>query len=569
MKKLFFLKEVMLVFCSVLFWGCNNATTNPATADIAAINLKRGAVINCGPADQVLGAVEFTVSSNKNIQEDFNLAIKLLHSFEYDEAEKVFAKIIDVDPACAMAYWGVAMSNFHPLWTPPLPAELQKGSKAIAIAQAISNKTKKENGYINAINLFYTDADKTDHRSRCLKFEQAMSELHQQYPDDKEAAIFYALSLTAAADPTDKTFTKQKKAGAILNALYPGQPNHPGIIHYIIHTYDYPELAEMALPAARKYAAVAPSSAHATHMPSHIFTRLGLWSECINANIVSVNAAKCYAEAAGIKGNWDEELHGMDYLVYGYLQQGDNDAAKKQLDYLKNITAVQPFNFKVAYAFAAIPSRYVLENKLWKEAATLKVHTDNIDWEKFQWQKAIIHFTRALGAVHTSNLQAAKTEVQALKDILQKLQLQKDDYKANQVQIQINSAAAWIKYKEGNNEEAVALLQTAAAMEDNTEKHPVTPGEVIPARELLADMLLQMNKPRDALKAYEDDLKKHPNRFNGLYGAGLAAEKINDSDKAKLYYSQLILVTNEKTANRQELTRARLFLKNKYYAFLK
>ncbi len=561
MNKLFFLKEVMLVFCSVLFWECNTAINNPSAAAIEAINLKRGAVINCGPSDQQLGAVEFTVSSNKNIQEDFNLALKFLHSFEYDEAEKVFAKIIDKQPLCAMAYWGVAMSNFHPLWTPPLPAELQKGSKAIAIAQAISTKTKKEAVYIDAISVFYKDADKTDHHSRCIKFEQAMSQLHQQYPDDREAAIFYALSLTAAADPTDKIFTKQKKAGAILNALYPGQPNHPGIIHYIIHTYDYPELAEMALPAARKYAAVAPSSAHATHMPSHIFTRLGLWSECINANLVSVNAAKCYAEAAGIKGNWDEELHGMDYLVYGYLQQGDNDAAKKQLDYLKTITAVQPFNFKVAYAFAAIPSRYVLENKLWKEAATLKVHTDNIDWEKFQWQKAIIHFTRALGAVHTSNLQAAKTEVQALNDIHQKLQQQKDDYKANQVQIQITSATAWINYKEGNNEEALKLMQAAAAMEDQTEKHPVTPGEVIPARELLADMLLQMHKPRDALKAYEEDLKKHPNRFNALYGAGLAAEKINDSEKATLYFRQLTMAAGNGVAKRQEIINARLFLK--------
>ena len=565
MKKLFYQKAVRLFFCSLMFWGCNSSDSSPAAADIAAINLKRGAVINCGPTDQQLGTVEFTVSANKNVQEDFNLAIKFLHSFEYDEAEKVFAKIIDQQPTCAMAYWGVAMSNFHPLWTPPLPAELQKGSKAIAIAQAISSKTKKETGYINAINLFYKDADKTDHRSRCIKFEQAMNQLQQQYPDDKEAAIFYALALTAAADPADKTFTKQKKAGAILNALYPGQPNHPGIIHYIIHTYDYPELAGLALPAARKYAAVAPSSAHAMHMPSHIFTRLGLWSECINANLASVNAAKCYAEAAGIKGHWDEELHGMDYLVYGYLQRGDNDAAKKQWDYLKTITVTQPLNFKVAYAYAAIPSRYVLENKLWKEAAALKIHTDNIDWEKFQWQEAILHFTRALGAVHTANLQAAKTELQTLKDLHQKLLQQKDDYKANQVNIQITTAAAWINFKEGNNDEAVNLMQTAAAMEDKTEKHPVTPGEVIPARELLADMLLQMDKPAAALKAYEEDLKKHPNRFNALYGAGLAAEKINDMDKAKQYYTQLTLVTGEFIANRREIQNARLFLKNKFY----
>jgi tetratricopeptide (TPR) repeat protein len=332
-------------------------------------------------------------------------------------------------------------------------------------------------------------------------------------------------------------------------------------VHYIIHTYDSPELAGLALPAARKYASVAPSSAHALHMPSHIFTRLGLWGESINSNLASVAAAQCYAEAAGIKGHWDEELHGLDYLVYAYLQQGDNGQAKKQLDYLKTIDEVSPTNFKVAYAFAAIPSRVVLENKLWQEAANLKVHPAGVVWENFPWQKALIHFTRLIGAVHIDHLAAAKAELKELNRIYDTLTAQKDHYKANQVQIQIKSAEAWIQFKEGQNPEALRLMHLAADMESKTEKHPVTPGEIIPARELLGDMLLQMNKPNNALEAYEENLKKHPNRFNGFYGAGMAAEKSGNLEKAVFYYQKLLTVAGADNSNRPELKAIRLFLK--------
>ncbi|MEO6542081.1 MAG: hypothetical protein ABIN74_13845, partial [Ferruginibacter sp.] len=340
-----------------------------------------------------------------------------------------------------------------------------------------------------------------------------------------------------------------------------GEPDHPGIVHYIIHSYDYPELAALALPAARKYAAIAPSSAHAQHMPSHIFTRLGLWDDCITSNLAAASSATCYAESAGIKGHWDEELHAMDYLVYAYLQKGDNQQAKKQWDYLKTINEVHPFNFKVAYAFASIPARYVLENKLWKEAAGLTVHNEKVPWQNFPWQKAIIHFARVLGSVHTGNITQARSELQKLNTLHDTLVAQKDDYKANQVMIQVKTAEAWILFKEGKNDEAFKLMNMAADMEDNTEKHPVTPGEVIPARELLGDMLMQMNKPEMALEVYKSSLKKHPNRFNAVYGAGLAAEKSNNSAKADLYYNQLIGIANTAGSNRPELERARLFLK--------
>ncbi|HYJ65076.1 MAG TPA: hypothetical protein VEV62_15125, partial [Parafilimonas sp.] len=469
----------------ILMISCKEKKTVPSKELINQLSLKKGSVISCGVSDQQFGSVDFETTCDEKAKKDFNLAVELLHSFEYDESEKVFAKIIDETPGCAMAYWGVAMCNFHPLWNPPTEAELQKGSKAIEIANSITAKSEREAAYINAIGQFYKDWNKTDHYTRCVNFEKAMEQLHTSYPNDKEAAIFYALSLDAAASPSDKTYTNQKKAGAILNALYAVEPNHPGIIHYIIHTYDYPDLAILALPAAKRYAEVAPSSAHALHMPSHIFTRLGLWDECINSNLKSTEAAKCYAESAGIKGHWDEELHGLDYLVYAYLQKGENKLAEEQVEYLKTINEVYPVDFKVAYAFAAIPSRYVLENKKWEEAAVLQIHPQNFPWNNFPWQEAIIHFTRLLGCVHTANFNVAKFELTRLNQLHDTLEKQKDLYKSKEVEIQIKTGEAWIQFASGNQFGALNTMKLAADMEDSTEKHPVTPGEVLPARELL------------------------------------------------------------------------------------
>jgi len=532
---------------------------------INEINLKRGNVALCGPADKQLGTVQFITSCSAQTQNDFNLGIALLHSFEYDEAEKVFAKIIDAEPDCAMAYWGVAMCNYHQVWPSlPTPDELAKGNKSISIAQQLTQKSKKEADYINSIALFYKNWNTTDHRTRSLNFRNAMEKMYNDYQGDKEVAIFYALTLVGTADPADKSYSNQKKAGDILMALYPKEPNHPGIVHYIIHSYDYPQLAVLALQAARKYAAIAPASAHAQHMPSHIFTRLGLWDECIRSNLTSVSAAKCYAENAGIKGHWDEELHGLDYLVYAYLQKGENDSARQRVDYLESIREVSPVSFKDAYAFAAIPARYYLENKLWKDAAGMELYPTGFPWKKFPWQEAIVHFARLLGAAHTGNIDLAKTELKKLNDLHDTLVLQKDIYKANQVMIQVRTGEAWILFAEKKINEALQTMTLASDMEDKTEKSPVTPGEVIPAKELLADMLLQMNKPAEALKSYEANLKTHPNRFNSLFNAGVAAEKTHDTQKANYYYKQLIAVTNSPdVSSRTELQKAKLFLENK------
>lgn len=535
----------------------------PSQKAIADLNLLRGEVTTCGASGKKLGSVTFELSCGGAVREDFDMGLALLHSFEYEEAEKMFAKVIDREPACAMAYWGVAMSSFHPLWTPPSSAELARGIKAIRIAQSISGITKREAGYINAVAAFYNDYEKDAHSIRTARFEKAMEKLSADYPDDKEAAIFYALSLNAAADPADKSYSKQKKAGSILNALYAREPDHPGVVHYIIHTFDSPELASLALPAARRYASVAPSSAHALHMPSHIFTRLGIWQECINSNLESVASAQCYAESAGIKGHWDEELHGIDYLVYAYLQKGDNKQAKRQWDYLKTVREVQPVNFKVAYAFAAVPSRYLLENKLWKEAAALSVAPANFRWADYPWQESMIRFTRLLGSVNTGDGSSANRELAALKKAQQNLLEQKDLYKAGQVEIQIRASEAWIFFMGGNRSKAIASMTLAADLEDKTAKHPVTPGEVIPARELLGDLLMKMNEPARAFIAYEDDLKKHPNRFNGLYGAGLAAEQSGRPDKARYYYEKLVAMVEPSNSGRREIVMARDYLKMK------
>lgn len=548
---------IVLIFSGLCFLNsCTDSRTAPATETIASIDLKRGPVISCSPGERTFGKVAFPMSCNKDLQPDFDLGIALLHSFEYDEAEKVFAKIIDAEPGCAMAYWGVAMANYHTLWAPPTPAELEKGAKAIGIAASLPKKSEREEAYINTVAVFYKDYDKVDHMTRGRQFEAAMAELYKKFPDDKEAAIFYALTLTGNADPTDKTYTKQKKAGEILKSVYRDQPNHPGIVHYIIHSYDSPELAAWALPEARKYASIAPASAHAQHMPSHIFTRLGLWEEGIQSNLAAANSAKCYAEESGIKGHWDEELHSLDYLVYSYLQRGDNKRAKEQLDYLNAMKEVSPVNFKVAYAFAAIPSRYVLENKMWKDAASLQSTTKIVDFQKFPWQNAIIHFTRLMGAVHTGQTAAAREELKTLNSLREALLQKKDAYSANQVHIQQKAGEAWILYKEGKNNEALRLMEEAATMEDNTQKHPVTPGEVVPMRELLADMLLAMNKNEEALKAYETNLKARPNRLNGLYGAAVTAEKLGMKEKANEYYKQLAGVTKAANSDRMEVKAA-------------
>lgn len=543
------------LFMLSFFLGCKNNNQN---IDLASLNLLRGNLQLCGNGQ--FGDVSFSESCSYETRETFNLAISLLHSFEYIEAEKAFVQVIDVNPDCAMAYWGVAMSIYHGLWAPPEPAVLEKGVKLLAIADKLP-KSKKASEYINAIGTFYENWETIDNQTRKELYAQKMEEMFNDYMDDAEVAIFYALALRASAVPTDKSYAKQRTAGKILEGLFKKEPNHPGIAHYIIHSYDYPELAELGLSTARRYADIAPNSAHAQHMPSHIFTRLGLWNESISTNINSAASAVCYAQSIALDAHWDEEVHAMGYLVYAYLQTGENEKANEQYAYLKSFENVFPPNFKIAYSAAAIPARIAVENKNWEEATVLKLpKITGLEWEKFPWQQSLLHFAKALGAIHMNNLIDAEKELSLLKSFKDELINLDDAYKANQVAIQIVTIEAWLKLENGELEEALRLMRNAVEMESLTSKHPVTPGEILPADELLADMLLKSNRPIEALDAYELNLKRRPNRFNGIYGAAIAAKHSKNKEKAIFYFEALLNLTKNAQTDRPEVFEAKEFL---------
>jgi tetratricopeptide (TPR) repeat protein len=557
MKTIFQRISILFAFSAVI--GCqSNKEAGLIQQELQAINISRGEIALCGTNQ--FGEVKFALSCDEKVRADFNLATALLHSFEYVEAEKVFAKVIDGDPNCLMAYWGVAMSNYHPLWAPPTTDELTKGSKTINLARKLASNSSRETEYIEAVATVFDKWDSLDHKTRVEKFVNAAQSIYSKYPEDKEAAIFYALALRASADPADKTFTKQKMAGEILGSIFPNEPNHPGVAHYIIHNYDYPELADQGLDAARKYASIASNSAHAQHMPSHIFTRLGLWDESIQSNLNSMDAAKCYTENLGKQGHWDQELHGLDYLVYAYLQQSRDEDAKLQVEYLASIDSVFPLTFVNAYTFAAAPVRYALERKDWKQAASLELRPTSFPWEKFQWQKGIHHFGRLLGAVNLNDLKMADVQLAELKKIESFLKENKKDYEANQTRIQIAASEASILFAKGKKKDAVTAMIAAVEMENATEKHSVTPGEVVPTLELLGDMYMKLGEYKKAAEAYVADLKIRPGRYNSVYGAALASNKAGDRANAKLYYDQLLELTKASKKTRPELAEAGKFI---------
>jgi tetratricopeptide (TPR) repeat protein len=464
-----------------------------------------------------------------------------------------------MDPDCAMAYWGLAMCKIgHPKFM-PIRTSFEQGSKILEIAASMP-QTLREQEYLEAVGAYYKDPwGEADHNTRSKKMELKMEEIYERYEDDKEAAILYALTLFATAHPEDKSYASRRKAGTILESLFEDQPNHPGIAHYIIHNYDAPTLAQLALVSARRYASIAPASAHAQHMPSHIFTRLGLWEESIESNINSASSAVCYAEAVEMDGHWSDEIHAMDYLVYAYLQKGDNENANLQYEYWQTIHKVNSVS-GTPYNFGAIPARIALENKQWAKAAELSIHDSEYQWEKFPWEKSLIHFTRILGASRMGNIELAEKELVTLQVLQQDLENLKDKYKAKQVMIQVKASQAWIEFAKGNKQEALALMQESADMEDSTEKHPLTPGELLPARELLGDMLMAMNKPALALEAYEIDLREHPYRFNGIYGAAVAANGIGDQEQAKMYFEMLLALTESSNSDRPEVAEAREYV---------
>ncbi|HZJ44696.1 MAG TPA: hypothetical protein VFD63_13055 [Pyrinomonadaceae bacterium] len=515
-----------------------------------------------------VGQVNFKVSCSPKVQSQFNRAVAWLHSFEYEEAEKEFELIAVADPQCGMAYWGVAMSNYHPLWTPPTPDELKKGVTAVEKANAAGAKTERERAFIASITLFFKDADKVDHSTRATAYYESMKKLYERDPSDNETAVFYSLSLISVGMmANDKTYAKEKEAAQILNRVLKREPQHPGVTHYLIHSYDYPALAELALPAARSYAKIAPASAHAQHMPSHIFTRLGLWQEAIKSNLDARASAKAFAARHKMPGAWDEQLHAMDYLAYAYLQGAQDKEAWGVFQELNKIRRVDPPSFKVAYAFAAIPARYALERRQWAEAARLSLQpgtVTNLSWDNFRWAEAYIHLARAVGAARTGDKTLARAEVDELKAIHQQLGEIKSGYDwARQVEIQSKIAEAWLSFAQGNSEAALSEMKAAADADDATEKHPVTPGSILPAREQLGELLLELKKPVEALHEFEVSLRVAPNRFNGLYGAARAARLASDEKTARLYFSKLVELCRHADAARPELEEAKEFVARK------
>jgi tetratricopeptide (TPR) repeat protein len=511
-----------------------------------------------------IGTVHFPVSCSDSARSKFNHAVALLHSFWYQAAANEFTEVTVVDPDCAMGYWGVAMSYYHPLWEPPNPVELQKGAAAAQKASSMSTKTEREKDYLGAIVTFYKESDKLDHRTRAIAYSQAMERIYEKYPDDNEAAVFYALTLNSIALPTDKTYANQKKAVTILEKVLEKEPEHPGVYHYIIHDYDYPALAKLALPAARMYAKVAPAAPHALHMPSHIFTRLGLWDESIASNIASAAAAKAYVQKTMPGAGSYDQLHAMDYLAYAYLQKGQDQKAKGVLEESQQITKLDQQQFAAAYAFGAIPARYAVERHQWSEAMKIEVHPAEFPWGKFPYAEALFYFARGVGGARSGKVEFAQDQIAKLETIEKNLLQAKDQYWADNVEIQRRETQAWLLKAQGKNSEAVDLLRSAAELEGSTEKHPVTPGAVIPAYELLGEMLLELERPQEAIKAFETSLASAPNRFNGLYGAARSCEIAGDQAKARDYYAQLLKLASQSDGTRDELSKAKGFLAQKY-----
>jgi len=502
-------------------------------------------------AQDKVGTVHFPTSCSAAVQGDFERAVAMLHSFWFSASTAAFAAVAQADPGCGIAHWGVAMNLLgNPFGWPPSPKALADGWAAVERAKTAGAKTQRERDYIAAIETFYKDADTVDHRTRALGYRQAMEQLTARYPDDREAAVFYALALNATALPTDKTYADQLKAAGILEKVFAAEPQHPGVAHYLIHSYDYPPIAEKGLTAARRYAAIAPAAPHALHMPSHIFTRRGFWGESIEANRASINA---------ISSHFDQ-LHALDYLAYAYLQTAQDAAAKRVVDQVSELPKVNVEHFVTGFALATIPSRYALERGRWADAARLELFGKEFPWSRFPQSEAQLVFARALGAARGGDAAAARRDTDRLGALRDALAAAKVGYWAEQVDIQRAIASAWVARAEGKKDEALVLLRAAADRENATEKHPVTPGPLAPARELLAEMLLEANEPAQALREFEASMRVEPNRFRGLYGAARAASLAGDQTKARTHYSELLALGEKADTERPEFREAKAFL---------
>jgi len=511
---------------------------------------------------KIVEEVDFATSCSPAVQHAFKHAVWTLHSFWYPEALKDFTAVTEAEPDCAIGYWGIAMSHWYPLWYPPSPAALKAGSEAVEKAMAAPTQTEREKDYIAAIAAFYRDNDKLDHRTRAVAYEKAMEQVYLKYPEDREAAVFYALALNATALPTDKTFANKRKAAEILDKVWKEQPNHPGVVHYLIHSDDTAQFAQSGLDAAICYAKIAPDVPHALHMPSHIFTRLGMWQESIDSNRAANAAALAYVrKSLGPQAFDSETVHTMDYLEYAYLQTAQDGPAKAVVDELVGFQQSAGANLPTAYAVAAIPVRYALERRDWAAAASLSEPAIGFPLDHFQWAEAMISFAHALGDARTGNIAGAQTEIAKLQSLEDPLK-GKDSYWANQIEVQRLGAAGILAHVQGDDEKAVELVRAAADLEATMDKHPATPSAVLPARELLADLLLELNQPDAALAEYKEVLRTDPNRFRSILGEARAAKQSGDMAAAHDAYQKLVALSKPASPERPELAEAKAYLTN-------
>lgn len=491
------------------------------------------------------------------MQKPFERAVALMHSFWYEEAEKQFAEIAQKDPRCAIAHWGVALSLFHQLWDRPQEPVLKRGWEEIRRAQSIGAKTDRERGYINALAAFYRDSAARNHQARATAYSEAMEKLYARNPVDHEAGAFYALSLLAATPLDDTKFVNRKKAVAVLMPLFRENPTHPGLAHYIIHACDSPQMAPIGLEAARRYAHIASSSPHAVHMPSHIFARLGLWQEDIQSNVTSVALTR--QSAAMHMGGASHQLHAMNFLIYAYLQVGEDQSARKIVDDLpKTIAEIKAGHEHdtmmdhTGYAITEFPALYALEMHHWKEAAALQPPADAKPLDQLTSFRA-----RAIGAGFMHDADGARKDLEQYDLLLESVRKTKQAYLAELLAgVLRDEISAWVAFADNKNDEAVRLMRRAADRQDAEGKDETD----IPAREMLANMLLELNRPQEALAEYEQSMKVDPNRFNGLYGAARAAELAGKPAQANSYYATLLKNCANAHSDRPELTRARTVL---------
>jgi tetratricopeptide (TPR) repeat protein len=528
------------------------------------------------PGDlRAAGKVEFPVSCAASVQSEFSRGVALLHSFFYEEARRVFTSVAERDPKCAMAQWGIAMTWWHPIWTPPTPDEMSAGKAAIEKAMAMNAGTDRERGFITALNAYYNTPDSSSAgavgqschgpvgpRDWVIAYEKAMHQLRDKYPGDFEVQTFYAFAVLGVgyAMPNDTSLSKQLEAAAILEKLRKQNPNHPGVVHYLIHCYDYPALAQRGLTAAQSYASIAPWVPHALHMPSHIFTRLGMWNESIAANQASAEASRAYAAMRHRDATEAEELHALDYMAYSYLQEAQDNEAKKIVGLAARVRQTNPtLEFSAAYALAAIPTRYAFERNDWAAAAALTV-PELPHWSSFPFMEALIEYGHALGRAHTRDLDGARKAIARMRELRDATKDPKFDYFKNHLDLQMQAASAWVTVAEGKKNEAIEILRRAADAEDILGKHPVSPGAFVPIREQLGTLLLEVGQAKEAQREFEAALKIYPGRFRGLYGAARAAEQSGDKENASHYYAKLAAQTTRASGSRDELNHVREFL---------